>query len=103
MVRVARYVGGMSDDGYWNDVGPFLKEQGQKRRARNRSNSPKMLEGAGLAFETKNNGAHLIIRVGEVRFDLWPGTGLWVENGDHSKQRRGVRSLIRRARHVAQG
>ena len=47
--------GDMGDD--WAAV----KEDSKKRRARNREYSTKLLIDQGFEFESKNNGAHLIV------------------------------------------
>lgn len=61
-----------------------------------REDSARLLREAGIPFESRNAGAHLIVA---GRYDFWPGTGLWMCRGDHSK-RRGVRKLIQRVRTV---
>ncbi len=37
-----------------------MKEDSKTRRANNRDSAPKTLEGAGISFESKNYGAHLV-------------------------------------------
>lgn len=71
-----------------------MRKAGQEKRASNRYHSAAMLTRAGIAFESKNGGAHLIV---EGRYDFWPGTGLWMARGDRAK-RYGVKNLIRRLR-----
>lgn len=58
----------------------------------NRPAAAQMLKQAGIPFESKNGGAHLIVA---GRYDFWPGTGLWQARGEATKQR-GVRRLIAR-------
>jgi len=70
-----------------------MKEGSKKRRARNRKQSPKLLEGAGIPFESKNGGAHLIVEGRECRIDFWPGTGRWISR--NGKRGFGVKALIR--------
>jgi hypothetical protein len=82
-------MGDMGD--YWRDVTPALKERSREKRASNREHSARLLRDAGIQFESKNDGAHLIV-CGSV--DFWPGTGLWQVRGT-PRQRRGVRSLIK--------
>ena len=85
----------MQDDD--DDIGGLyraLRERSQEKRAGNRDQSARLLTEAGIPFESKNGGAHLIVA---GRYDFWPGTGLWMARGDHSK-RRGVRNLITRIR-----
>lgn len=84
-------MGDMGD--YWRDVRPAMQEESRQKRASNREASAKMLTAASIAFETKNEGAHLIVTAHGRTVDFWPGTGLWIERGT-SKQKRGVRRLI---------
>lgn len=74
---------------FYND----LKQIKAEKRAANRSASAILLERAGVIFESKNAGAHLIVQAGRVAVDFWPGTGLWIARGS-SDRRRGVRKLI---------
>lgn len=53
------------------------------------------LEAAGIQFESKNGGAHLVVSAAGLVVDFWPGTGLWVVRGTNER-RRGVRHLIKR-------
>ena len=79
---------------YWRDVTPAIQEASQQRRASNRANSAALLRANGVPFESKNGGAHLIVRDGSGRiFDLWPGTGLWRLRGAPHRWR-GVQSLL---------
>ena len=74
-----------------------LRADSQKRRANNRERSAEMLQEAGIAFESKNAGAHLIVYPIEgnlVIVDFWPGTGLWRVRGTGDDENRGVNSLI---------
>jgi len=75
---------------FWNDV----RKARQEKRADNREQSRKLLLEAGIPFQERNNGAHLIVA---DRFDFWPGTGKWIERGT-KRYRRGVFSLIATAR-----
>lgn len=52
------------------------------------------LKQAGIAFERKQRGAHLIIRHAGRTLDFWPLLGQWI---DRARQRRrlGVRALIK--------
>ena len=79
---------------YWRDVKPAMQEASQQRRSSNRANSAELLRANGVPFESKNGGAHLIVRDGSGRiFDLWPGTGLWQLRGAPQRWR-GVQSLL---------
>lgn len=76
-----------------SDIGDSFREmrkEGQQRRAGNRASGRAALDAAGIAYESKNNGAHLIL-AGIV--DYWPGTGLWrVRN--MNKSGRGIKALL---------
>jgi hypothetical protein len=76
---------------YCEDCGP---EKSKNKRARNREWSANFLESKGIHFETKNNGAHLIVKHGHITADFWPGTGKWIDRaiGIYS---RGVRKLVK--------
>lgn len=78
------------------EVWKAMKEESAERRNRHRSNAPTILQGAGISYESKNDGAHLVVAA-EAIFDFWPGTGLWIcrKNG---KRGRGIRSLIAAAK-----
>ena len=69
-------------------------EESKRRRGRYRERAPKVLEAAGLAFESKNAGGHLVVKKPDSGcwVDFWPGTGLWkvrLRGNIKSKQRRG--------------
>jgi hypothetical protein len=71
-------------------------KQRQGKRALNREQSVKMLRDAGVCFELKNGGAHVIIANGDaLRVDFWPGTGLWRVSRPIIHEERGVRQLIK--------
>ena len=65
----------------------------QQKRSDNREASASLLSRAGVVFEPKNHGAHLIVLAGPLVVDFWPGTGLWIVRGA-TERRRGVRKLI---------
>jgi hypothetical protein len=71
-----------------------LKKIRQEKRASNRDDSAGMLTEAGIKYESKNLGAHLIVEAGGKKVDFWPGTGLWMVRGQPAK-RRGVRELMK--------
>ena len=75
---------------YWRDV----KAAQQAKRAQNRKSSEELLREAGVPFENKNSGAHLIVRpVGSgMTVDFWPGTGRWTIRGANTTAF-GVRNL----------
>lgn len=70
-----------------------LKKMRQEKRASNRDDSAVMLTEAGIKYEAKNLGAHLIVEAGAKKVDFWPGTGLWMVRGQAAKHR-GVRKLM---------
>ena len=79
----------MGDTG---DIYNAMKAEGQAKRSSNRDKSPLYLEERGIMFESKNNGAHLIVEGNDGYIDFWPGTGKWkVRNG---KSGFGVRNLV---------
>lgn len=81
---------------YWRAVKPAMQEASKQRRAYNRDNSASLLRANGVQFESKNAGAHLIVRDGAGgTFDFWPGTGLWQMRGS-TQRSRGVRALLGR-------
>ena len=84
-----------------SEMGELFAEHrrlGQQRRANNRASSAERLAAAGVSFESKNDGAHLIVTAGVKRIDFWPGTGLWIVRGE-SKRRYGVDALLVRIQH----
>jgi len=84
-----------TDDESMGDVWRDVKEARAEKRASNREQSAQILRDAGVEFESKNLGAHLIVTAECGVFDFWPGTGLWQRRGD-PKQSRGVHSLMRK-------
>ncbi len=81
----------------WREV----KKAAQVKRASNRAMSAGFLRGEGIAFETRNDGAHLIVSVGERVADFWPGTGLFQVRG--GKRGRGVCNLVKQLRALERG
>lgn len=72
-----------------------LDGMGHIRRANNRASSPEVLRQRGIPFESKNGGAHLIVTLGELVIDFWPGTGKFITRGANSKTGRGVFNLLK--------
>lgn len=69
----------------------------QAKRAGNRNSSAKMLSDAGINYEAKNGGAHLIVSCQDGIIDFWPGTGKFITRqwkGGYSITGRGVRRVI---------
>lgn len=82
-----------------DDIGSLFaarREASQIKRALNRQSTPEVLKAAGIAFVSKNSGAHLIVL---ERFDLWAGTGLWRDRLA-KREGRGVRNLIDYIKHL---
>lgn len=73
--------------------GGICTDCGRNKRAENREKSAEVLRSHGVKFESKNNGAHLIVAVGQQVADLWPGTGKWKIRGA-AEFRRGVFKLL---------
>lgn len=74
---------------FYND----LKVIKAEKRASNREASAAILSRSGIVFESKNEGAHLVVLAGQSVVDFWPGTGLWIVRGGQRK--RGVRNLVK--------
>ena len=87
-------MGDMGD--YWQDVRPAMIKESQRKRASNRAYSALTLSNLGVVFESRNDGAHLIVQGLSSVIDYWPGTGLWRERGSVATGR-GVKSLVARA------
>lgn len=78
------------------DIGDYYRakrEQSKAKRASNREQSTQMLVDAKVRFESKNDGAHLIINGGKTTIDFWPGTGKWLVRGD-KRWNRGIAKLL---------
>jgi len=79
-----------------------MKEAAKAKKARNRAWSTKYLTDQGFEFETRNNGAHLIVVLyspitgkNEPAADFWPGTGKYkIRSAKQTPYKRGVRNLI---------
>lgn len=82
----------MDDDG---DIWRAHRQARAEKRAANRQSSAEILAAAGIAFTSKNFGAHLIVQHGSERIDAWPGTGLWRTRSKPQIEGRGVRQLLK--------
>jgi len=70
-------------------------QESKERRNRNRQFSAVCLRSYDIDFETKNEGAHLVIALPDRVIDFWPGTGLFTDR--HTKQNgRGVHNLVKK-------
>lgn len=65
-----------------SSVWKALKEHSKQKRTHNRSNSTAILTAHGIPFVVKNEGAHLIVTAGQKKINFWPGTGLWMVQGE---------------------
>jgi len=83
--------------GDMGEVFKVMNEENKVRKAGHRDQSPKLLMAAGIPFESKNGGSHLIVEGGESYVDFWPGTGKWISRD--GKRGFGVRNLIRHIEH----
>ncbi|WP_443190969.1 hypothetical protein [Pseudomonas indica] len=72
-----------------------MRAESKARRARNKENSPRILMQHGIEFSVHNDGAHLIVRHGELKADFWPATGFYKARVPGSKHGRGVFNLIK--------
>lgn len=82
----------MSDLG---DLFRAVKAHHKEHRANSRQASAELLKQAGIAFEEKNGGAHLVIDHAGHRIDFWPGTGLWIPRGQKTRKWRGIFPLLK--------
>ena len=72
----------------------IMKDESKDRRTSNRDTSPQCLRDAGISFERKSGGVHLIVPYSGGFIDFWPGTGRWtIRSGNVTKF--GVKSLIK--------
>lgn len=88
----------IADDMDISEWGAAMKAIGKERRSRNRESSAELLREAGIQFESKNDGAHLIVNHAGNVADLWPGTGKYrvrKPGGKGEQYRRGVFNLMR--------
>ena len=70
---------------------------GTKRiqRAERRLRATDALTDAGIAFETRNNGAHLILHHHGITVDVWPSTGRWKARRSSIWEGRTIESLLK--------
>ena len=71
-----------------------MAEQSQEKRAKNRERSAQLLIDRGVEFETKNDGAHLIVKTKYGPVDFWPGTGKFIPR-PAGRSGRGVFNLLK--------
>lgn len=81
----------MSEEG---DMWRAVRSAKDKKKQYNKEYSTQLLQGAGITFDSRNDGTHLIVFADDVTvIDYWPSTGLWIVRGVDKKDR-GVRKLI---------
>jgi len=71
-----------------------LKDLSQQRRAGNRESSAAILAEREVEFESRNEGAHLIVRHDGLTVDFWPGTGKFIPRKPGARHGRGVFNLL---------
>lgn len=84
-------MGDMGD--IWREAKPLMKEESKQRRHHNRTSSRDLLASRGIAFESRNEGAHLIVKGRDCVIDFWPGTGKYIARD--GRKGRGVRNLLK--------
>lgn len=72
-----------------------FSQESRERRESNRKSSADMLTANRIKFESKNNGAHLVIALHDRTIDFWPGTGLFTDRKT-KKNGRGVYNLVKK-------
>jgi hypothetical protein len=80
------------------DIGEYWRARtaiDQEARAGKRGDADKLLTAAGVKFEWKNGGAHLIVHAPDGRvIDFWPGTSKWTIRGEAEVRRGGVKKVL---------
>lgn len=72
-----------------------MVQESIERRAKNRDGGAEILSKAGVEFESKNGGAHLVVRHAGKTVDFWPGTGKFIPREPRPKHGRGVFNLLK--------
>lgn len=72
----------------------LMAERSKAKRAANRESSVRILIKRGIEFESKNAGAHLIVKHAGITVDYWPGTGKFIARNQQGKGR-GIFTLIK--------
>lgn len=77
------------------DIGEHWRARtamGQEARAGKRGEADRLLTAAGVKFEWRNGGAHLIVHAPDGRVvDFWPGTSKWTIRGETEVRRGGLK------------
>lgn len=71
-----------------------MKQESEERRKSNRERSASLLQRLGVDFDSKNDGAHLIVTHNGVTVDFWPGTGKFIPRKPKPKHGRGVFNML---------
>ena len=79
--------------GDMGDAFKAMREDSKARRSVNREGGAILLRCHGIDFESKNDGAHLIVQARGHTIDFWPGTGLWRMRGS-TQRHRGAKKLV---------
>lgn len=72
-----------------------MKAEGQRLRGKNRERGAERLREAGIPFESRNGGAHLLINHNGCHVQYWPGTGLYIFNKPDTRRGRGIKALLK--------
>ena len=75
------------------DMYKDLRELSKQERRERTLEAPAKLKAAGLAFELKNGGSHVILMTQTRVVDFWPGNELWIVRGSKKRQY-GIDELI---------
>ena len=71
-----------------------IREEGKVKRQSNTVASTAILVHKEVKFESKNNGAHLIVTHGTKVVDFWPATGKFISRVS-PKNSRGIKNLLK--------
>jgi len=79
--------------GDMGDIFRDMTEYKKQKRASNTKNSTAILKLNNIEFESKNFGAHLIVKGEKELIDYWPSTGKFITRS--GKKGRGVKRLLK--------
>lgn len=74
-------------------------ESNKRRRRKMRQYAFDLFTQLGIDFESKNYGAHFIVKSGKITIDYWPGTGKYIERGVQPLEKRkhtGIDNLLKK-------
>lgn len=72
----------------------LFKEAKKEKKESNKEWSTNYLAEQGIAFQSKNDGLHLVVDSSKGKVDFWPSTGLFIRRCD-KKEGRGIRRLLK--------